>query len=81
MIKNISQTRRIYERTYQMLRVKGYSWLHETERAQLDDAQEGALFSYDFYDQVFSGWINPDRGHKWFIAAQARTFREDWFRK
>jgi len=81
-MKKWKLSRENYEYWYRQLRKDGVTLSDVYARNYNPDiAPSKALTSFEHREDLFSGWINPDRKHDWFIATTAKTFREDYFRK
>ena len=81
MIKNISLTRKEYDYSYWLIRIRGSEVLHDFPDFPGNDIEDCALLSRDNRDSEFSGWINRTRRHQFLILWDAKAFREDFFRK
>jgi hypothetical protein len=67
MIKNISKSRREYEKEYRYLRLNAGVTQHREPIWPTSEAEDCAILSYDFHDSDFSGWINRQRQHKFHM--------------
>ena len=70
MVKHISATRKEYRKAYAILRYAG-GHTDFPALGKMDDVTvDCAIFSYDYHDSTFDGWINRQRMSQFTRAKQ-----------
>ena len=75
-----SLTRLKYEKHYRSIR-KGTGLIAEAlGLMNNNEIFDCAIFSYDYHDSTFDGWINRQRMSQFLLLWEAKAFRKDFFR-